>query len=514
MLKNYLFILGGISMLIGAIMPLFITMQPYAPTVFTLGAILFATMQIQSRYEGHDPVIRRLRRQQVLGALVLVATGGMMWMSKLQIEPCANDEWKLGLAIGIVGLFNIQFIVDAEENVLSVEALNGDAEKVLGNMELKDTSLEVAVNAIIGSMLQKGYLGDLQNTILVSVENEDAAQGEVLQQKVTEAIANAVQNSSLDAAVLSQSICTDDAVLAAKAAEYHISLGKAVLIQEVIAQVPTLTFEDLAPMSINEIALITVSKNVSIATVTQSGAASNKAYISQEKALNVVYNHAGMTMEDVIEMEIEFDSKHGTLVYEVEFETATKEGEYEIDAVTGEILKSELKNRDNAEVGFGYIGAAAAKETALAHAGVTAGDILEIKIELDSDDHIMIYHVEFETGTKKYAYKIHAVTGAVVTSEAKDQKNGTSKNNSSSVSSGNSSYIGEAAAKKAALSHAGVAESNTAYIKCYLEYEDGKPAYYCVEFKVDKTEYEYEIDLYSGTVLDCEVENHSNSEKP
>lgn len=101
-----------------------------------------------------------------------------------------------------------------------------------------------------------------------------------------------------------------------------------------------------------------------------------------------------------------------------------------------------------------------------------------------------------------------------MTSEAKDQKNGTSKNNSSSVSSGNSSYIGEAAAKKAALSHAGVAESNTAYIKCYLEYEDGKPAYYCVEFKVDKTEYEYEIDLYSGTVLDCEVENHSNSEKP
>ena len=102
MLKNYLFILGGISMLIGAIMPLFISLQSYAPTVFTLGAILFATMQIQSRYEGHDPVIRRLRRQQVLGALVLVATGGMMWMSKLQIEPCANDEWKLGLAIGAV----------------------------------------------------------------------------------------------------------------------------------------------------------------------------------------------------------------------------------------------------------------------------------------------------------------------------------------------------------------------------------------------------------------------------
>lgn len=445
-----------------------------------------------------------------LAAIAAVAAMFVLYLggSNLFTEPAVDSVIMLDVNP------SLSLSVDAEENVVSVEALNDDAEKVLGNMELKDTSLEVAVNAIIGSMLQKGYLGDLQNTILVSVENEDEAQGEVLQQKVTEAIANAAQNSSLDAAVLSQSICTDDAVLAAKAAEYHISLGKAVLIQEVIAQVPTLTFEDLAPMSINEIALITVSKNVSIESVTQSGAASNKAYISQEKALNVVYNHAGMTMEDVVEMEIEFDSKHGTLIYEVEFETATKEGEYEIDAVTGEILKAELKNRDNAKADSGYIGVTAAKETALAHAGVTAGDILEIKIELDSDDHIMIYHVEFETGTKKYTYKIHAVTGAVVTSEAKDQKNGTSKNNSSSVSSENSSYIGEAAAKKAALAYAGVAESNTAYIKCYLEYEDGKPAYYCVEFKADKTEYEYEIDLYSGTVLDCEVENHSNSDKP
>ena len=86
---------------------------------------------------------------------------------------------------------SLSLSVDAEEKVLSAEALNEDAEKVLGSMELKDTSLEVAVNAIIGSMLQKGYLGDLQNAILVSVENDDATRGEALQKKVAEAIANA-----------------------------------------------------------------------------------------------------------------------------------------------------------------------------------------------------------------------------------------------------------------------------------------------------------------------------------
>lgn len=329
---------------------------------------------------------------------------------------------------------SLSLSVDAEEKVLSVEALNDDAKEVLGSMELKNTSLEVAVNAIIGSMLQKGYLGDLQNAILVSVENEDTVQGEALQQKVTEAIVNAARNGSLDAAVLSQLISTEDADLAELAKQYRISLGKTALIQEVISQVPTLTFEDLAPMTINEIALIAASKNVTSTSVTQSGAASDKAYIAQEKALDVVYSHAGVNVEDVLKEEVEFDSKNGT----------------------------------------------------------------------------MIYKVEFKTDTRKYEYEIDAITGTVLTYDAKEQKNTTGGNTVSGISADNKNYIGESAAKEAALSHANVTESDTAYVKCYLEYEGGKPACYCVEFKVNKTEYEYEIDLYSGAVLDYDAENHDN----
>ena len=405
---------------------------------------------------------------------------------------------------------SLSLSVDATEKVLSAEALNEDAEKVLGSMELKDTSLEVAVNAIIGSMLQKGYLGDLQNAILVSVENDDAARGEALQKKVSETIANAAQNGSLDAAVLSQLIRTKDASLAELAKRYNISLGKATLIQEVIAQVPTLTFEDLAPMTINEIALIAASKNVSSESVTQSGAASNKAYIALEQALNAVYKHAGVAAEDIVKLEMEFDSKGGTMIYEVEFETAAKKGEYEINAATGAILKSEVKQHSSSADPSGYIGAAAAKDAALAHAGVAAGDVLEIELELDSDDHGVIYQVEFQTGSREYEYKINAATGAVVTYETKGRKNTVNQSSGSGTSTG-SAYIGEPAAKKSALTHAGVAESSTTYVECYLEYEDGKPVCYCVEFKVSKAKYEYEIDLYSGAVLNYAVESYDSS---
>lgn len=405
---------------------------------------------------------------------------------------------------------SLSLSVDAEEKVLSAEALNEDAEKVLGSMELKDTSLEVAVNAIIGSMVQKGYLGDLQNAILVSVENDDATRGEALQKKVAEAIANAAQNGSLDAAVLSQLISSNDAALAELAKQYDISLGKAALIHEVIAQVPTLTFEDLAPMAINEIALIAASKNVSSESVAQSGAASNKAYIAQEQALNVVYNHAGVAAEDLVKLEMEFDSKGGTMIYEVEFETTTKKGEYEINATTGAILKSEVKHHNSSADTSGYIGANAARDAALAHAGVAAGDVLEIEIELDSDDHVMTYKVEFLTGSREYECRINATTGAVVTYETKGRKNAVNQSSGSGTSTG-STYIGEPAAKESALTHAGVAESSTTFVECYLEYEGGKPVFYCVEFKVSKTKYEYEIDLYSGAVLNYAVESYDSS---
>ena len=67
-------------------------------------------------------------------------------------------------------------------------------------------------------------------------------------------------------------------------------------------------------------------------------------------------------------------------------------------------------------------------------------------------------------------------------------------------------YIGEAAAKNAALTHAGIKESDTHYCNIWIEYENKQPAYYEVEFMVGKTEYDYEIDLYSGTVLKCDTE--------
>lgn len=71
------------------------------------------------------------------------------------------------------------------------------------------------------------------------------------------------------------------------------------------------------------------------------------------------------------------------------------------------------------------------------------------------------------------------------------------------------SYIGEAAATAAALTHAGVSEADTIYLRCWVEHDDGRAECYEVEFLAGTTEYQYEIDLYTGAVLKSERESHS-----
>ena len=232
------------------------------------------------------------------------------------------SSWRGANAVDSVVMLDVNpslsMTVSSKERVLSVTPFNQDAEVILGDMDLTGTDLDVAVNALIGSMLQNGYLSDIQNAILVSVENQDAAKSAQLQQHLTDTINSVFQGGSLEGAVLSQTV-TESADLNALAQQYGISVGKASLIQEVIAQDSTLTFASLAPLSVNEIALIAESRHLTTQAVTQTGTASTKAYITAEEAQNAALAHAGIAESSVAQLEIEFDSEDGLMVYEVEF---------------------------------------------------------------------------------------------------------------------------------------------------------------------------------------------------
>ena len=67
--------------------------------------------------------------------------------------------------------------------------------------------------------------------------------------------------------------------------------------------------------------------------------------LTREEAIAIALTHAGLTKDQVRELEAELDKERGVLVFEVDFETREYDYEYEIHAQTGEILKSK-RERD------------------------------------------------------------------------------------------------------------------------------------------------------------------------
>lgn len=414
------------------------------------------------------------------------------------------SSWRGANAVDSVVMLDVNpslsMTVSSKERVLSVTPFNQDAEVILGDMDLTGTDLDVAVNALIGSMLQNGYLSDIQNAILVSVENQDAAKSAQLQQHLTDTINSVFQGGSLEGAVLSQTV-TESADLNALAQQYGISVGKASLIQEVIAQDSTLTFASLAPLSVNEIALIAESRHLTTQAVTQTGTASTKAYITAEEAQNAALAHAGIAESSVAQLEIEFDSEDGLMVYEVEFYAGGTEYDYDINARTGEVVnfsrEGGISGGTTGSSGS-YIGEAADTAAALTHAGVSEADTIYLRCWVEHDDgRAECYEVEFLAGTTEYQYEIDLYTGAVLKSER--------ESHSVPASGSSGPHIGEAAAKSAALTHAGVSESDASRIQVELDRDDGRTLYE-VEFHVGRTEYSYEIDASSGAIVKAEQE--------
>ena len=81
-------------------------------------------------------------------------------------------------------------------------------------------------------------------------------------------------------------------------------------------------------------------------TVQQSAPAIVDTYIGEAKAKQIALAAAGLTESQVRKIKIELDRDHGRMTYEVDFKSGHMEYEYEIDALDGAILKSDVEHDD------------------------------------------------------------------------------------------------------------------------------------------------------------------------
>ena len=442
-------------------------------------------------------------------ALAIVA-GSIFGISRFQQASAADSVVTLDINPSIA------LSVNSKETVTTATPLNDDAKDIMGGMELEGTNLETAVNAIIGACLQKGYLDELENAILVSVENADADTATQLQNELTATISGAFQSGS----ILTQTVTVDDD-LAQLAQQYNISAGKASLIQEVIAQDSTLTFESLAPLSMSEISLIASSRNLTTTGVSQTGSTSDQAYIGQDAALQAACDHAGIATSDVQGLSTEFGWSPKGMVYELDFCSGGTEYEYKINATDGSVVKYEQEPCDHTwhtssgNTGSGsnttFIGESAATTAALTHAKVDQSAAQSLTVKLDEDDGVAYYEIEFCSAGVEYDYEINATTGAVAKFEQDTcdhyahRSGSNNQNQNQNQGNSNGSYIGYDAALQAACKHAGVNVSQVTRLENELDHDDGV-ARYEISFHVGNMEYEYEINATTGQILKYESE--------
>ena len=64
--------------------------------------------------------------------------------------------------------------------------------------------------------------------------------------------------------------------------------------------------------------------------------------IGKDIALQTALDHAGLTADQVTDIDIELERSTGSSWYEVDFESGSFEYEYKVDAFTGEILASAM----------------------------------------------------------------------------------------------------------------------------------------------------------------------------
>ena len=416
---------------------------------------------------------------------------------------------------------SVELQVNQKERVLNVKALNEDGRIIVGDMDLSGSSLDVAVNALIGSMLQNGYLNELANSILISVDNDDPVRGADLQARLSAEVDRLLQTDSFSASVLSQTVVRSSE-LQQMAEQYGITLGKAQLIQDILSRSTLHTFDELAPLSINELNLLLGKETAAATQVTVIGTASEKGYIGEAKAKTVALERAGVTESELLLYKIGLDTHNGTMVYDVEFTTDSYEFDCDVNAKTGEIVKFEKEHngvapavsaqpdtaQPNTNQTAGEITVEEAKTIALNHAGLTADAVTFVKAKQDYDDGRLVYEIEFVTtsgnGYLEYDYEIDAATGSILSYDY-DAESYTPQPTTTTPSTATGALIDEATVKLTAVDQVPGASTSDIY-EWKLDYDDGRWEY---EGKIiyNQMEFEFTIDAATGAVIEWDVES-------
>lgn len=373
------------------------------------------TAELDSKEEGakmEKVLVRRIERKSTSPglktvmqlaaacvALVLLVGGIFYYRGNLMVDSLVDLDVNPG----------IELLTNQKNRVLEAYATNGDGDKVLSGMDLHNVDLQVALNAIVGSMVQQGYMTKDTKGVLVTVQNKDQKKAETLRKLVVKEMEIALSTEDMNAAVFHQVISIQNNNASAFARKNNISLGKAVFVLNLANKARSLDAKELAKMKISEIAKLVADKNIDIRDIIE--------YDSDDS----LWENIADAIEDINEGDDDYivattqqESTQAVQVQPTETQASVQtqaKSQAQTQPQTHAQTKPQTKVQTNAQPQTsGRISADKAKAIAFGHAGVSAGQVRELSVEYDDDG---VYEIDFKVGNTEYDYEIGATDGSI-----------------------------------------------------------------------------------------------------
>ena len=217
------------------------------------------------------------------------------------------------------------------------------------------------------------------------------------------------------------------------------------------------------------------------ASQSATGSAAAESYIGETKAFEIALSHAGITTGDLLFSKIHLDRDDGRVIYDVEFYAGNKEYDYEIDAITGNILgfDSDMEND--------YIPQTPTSDT-----------------QTDSKNTTATTEQKQQTANTQPKQQSVPVQEQQQQSTPAPQQQQQPAPTQQQQQQPTSSGVSIETAKQTAL--AKVPGADSSHIRIHQDYDDGRLVY---EGKIiyNQMEYEFEIDAASGTITDWDSES-------
>lgn len=323
---------------------------------------------------------------------------------------------------------SVSMEVNRLNRVKNVVPLNADAAALLEDMDLENMSLDRAVEALTSAMIDKEYLSDVQNAMLVSVENASAERAEALCKKVVSTVEETAQTNEFHTAVLYQRL-SDDADIQAQAERLNVSAGKVALVDTMAAQMEDWAIERLSTLPIQDLLFLADKCGVEFKNASLFGTVSSSGYSSIDAAAAIALESAGSSGLSAADCTATLDSRDGELAYVVRFSDGRYTYRYTISAKSGAVLDSEQIAEGVGQSGSGgtvtppqppeeetpsLIDPMDALNRVLGLVNHVVGEVENPNVQTEWIGDTPVYHISFTLSGQEYNFYVDARTGDIV----------------------------------------------------------------------------------------------------